>query len=104
MSWLEISLRSTEFSILLIYHIHLIRQLGKAPIITPIGPTKYLRLEWVQSVRGSNRDILAVQTMRNWVMASSFFASTVILISMAIIKAAFRTNKYIGGGTRDESS
>jgi len=37
-----------------------------------------------------------VQTMRNWVMASSFLASTAVLISLGIINAAFRTDTYNG--------
>ena len=89
MSLLEISFTSTAFLLLLIYHIDLINQLGKAPMTTSIGLTNHLRLEWVQSVRRSNRDILPVQTMRNWEMASSFPASTAVLINSAIIKAAF---------------
>jgi len=63
---------------------------------TSIGLTNHLRLEWVQSVRSGNKDILAVQTMRNWVMASSFLASTAVLISLGVINAAFRTDKYDG--------
>jgi uncharacterized membrane protein len=39
------------------------------------------------------RDILAVQTLRNWVMASSFLASVAILIGLGVLNAAFRTDK-----------
>jgi len=46
---LEILVTSTAFLILLIYHIHLIHQLRKAPMTTSIGLTNHLRLEWVQS-------------------------------------------------------
>jgi len=94
--WLEIILTSSAFLLLLLYHIHLIYQLRKAPMTTSIGLTNHLRLEWVQSVRRENKDILAVQTMRNWVMTSSFLASTAVLISLGIINAAFRTDKYNG--------
>ncbi len=94
--WLEIILTLTAFLLLLIYHIHLIYQLRRAPMTTSIGLTNHLRLEWVQSVRREQRDILAVQTMRNWVMASSFLATTAVLISLGIINAAFRTDTYNG--------
>jgi len=93
---LEILVTSTAFLILLIYHIHLIYQLRKAPMTTSIGLTNHLRLEWVQSVRRDNKDILAVQTMRNWVMASSFLASTAVLISLAISNAALRPDTSSG--------
>jgi uncharacterized membrane protein len=36
------------------------------------------------------RDILAVQTLRNQVMAATFLASTAILISLGLLNAAFR--------------
>ena len=36
------------------------------------------------------RDILAVQTLRNWVMASSFLASTAIIISLGILGYIFQ--------------
>jgi uncharacterized membrane protein len=39
------------------------------------------------------RDVLAVQTLRNWVMASSFLASAAILIGLGILSAAFRTDR-----------
>ncbi len=46
---LEILVTSTAFLILLIYHIHLIHQLRKAPMTTSMGLTNHLRLDWVQS-------------------------------------------------------
>ena len=45
---LEISFISTAFLILLIYHIHIIHQLRKAPMTTSLGLINHLRLEWVQ--------------------------------------------------------
>jgi uncharacterized membrane protein len=36
------------------------------------------------------RDILAVQTLRNWVMASSFLASTAILIGLGLLSFVFK--------------
>jgi uncharacterized membrane protein len=40
-----------------------------------------------------NRDLLAVQTLRNWIMASSFLASTAILISLGLLRLAASTEK-----------
>ena len=93
---LEISVISTAFLILLIYHIHLVHQLRKAPMVTSIGLTSHLRLEWVQSVNRYNRTILAVQTMGNWVIASNFLSSTAVLISLAINNAALRPDTSSG--------
>jgi uncharacterized membrane protein len=44
----------------------------------------------VESVISKERDILAIQTMRNWVMAATFLASTSILISLGLISVALR--------------
>ncbi len=40
---------------------------------------------------GERRDILAVQTLRNWIMAASFLASTAMLISLGLLGLLFRT-------------
>ncbi len=39
------------------------------------------------------RDILAVQTIRNWVMASNFFASAAILIGLGVLSSAFSAER-----------
>jgi len=51
-----------------------------------------LRREWVQAVMEGKQDILVVQTLRNWVMASSFLASAAILIGLGILDVTFRTH------------
>jgi uncharacterized membrane protein len=38
------------------------------------------------------RDIVAVQSLRNWVMAATFLASTAVLISLGLVASAFRTD------------
>lgn len=91
--WPEISISGAGFLILLVYHIHLVYQVKTDPLKTSMGLTNRLRRDWVQTVMEENRDLLAVQTMRNWVMASSFLASTAILVNFALVNAAFRTEK-----------
>jgi hypothetical protein len=53
--------------------------------------TNHATRVWVQSIVDKKRDILAVQTFRNWVMASTFLASTAIRISLGLAASAFRT-------------
>ena len=36
------------------------------------------------------RDVLAVQTLRNWIMAASFLASTAILIGLGLLSLLFK--------------
>ncbi len=90
---LEIYLTSAAFLALILYHVHLIYQVRKQPLNTSMGITNHLRGHWVESIMQNNRDILAVQTLRNWVMASSFLASTAILISLGLVSIAASPEK-----------
>lgn len=90
---LEIYLTSAAFLALILYHVHLIYQVRKRPLSTSMGITNHLRGHWVESIMQSERDILAVQTLRNWVMASSFLASTAILISLGLVSIAASPEK-----------
>jgi uncharacterized membrane protein len=53
--------------------------------------TNHVRRVWVQNIVDKKRDIPAVQTFRDWVMASTLLASTAILISLGLVASAFRT-------------
>ena len=90
---IEIVFTSATFLILAVYHVHLIYRVRAAPLSTSIGLTNRLRRDWVRTVMEEKRDILAVQTLRNWVMASSFLASAAILIGLGVISGAFRPDK-----------
>jgi uncharacterized membrane protein len=57
---------------------------------TYMGLAQHLRLMWVESIMTQKRDILAVQTLRNWIMASSFLASTSIIIGLGLLSFVFR--------------
>jgi len=89
----EIALTSAGFLILILYHVHLMYKVRTSPMTTSIGLTNRLRCEWVQAVMENNRDILAVQTFRNWIMASSFMASAAIIIGLGVINAVFSMEK-----------
>lgn len=86
--YLEIYLTSASFFLLIVYHIQLIHQIRTRPLTTSLGVTNHLRGHWVESIMEQNRDLLAVQTLRNWVMTSSFLASTAILISLGLVSVA----------------
>ena len=92
-SWPEFIVSTAAFFILFAYHLHLIHQIRTMPMTTSIGITNHLRREWVQIIMEEKRDILAVQTLRNWVMASSFLASTAILIGGATISIVLGSEK-----------
>jgi len=92
-SWPEIIITSVGFLTLLIYHIHLVYKVKTAPMSISIGLTNHLRREWVETIMEEERGILAVQTIRNWVMASSFLASAAILIGLGVLSAAFSAER-----------
>jgi uncharacterized membrane protein len=84
----EIFLAVPAFLILVIYHAHWFYLIRRKPMSTAVGLTNHLRGRWVAHIMGDGRDILAVQTLRNWVMASSFLASTGILICLGLLSLA----------------
>lgn len=102
----------TGLSVLLVgaYHIHLYIKVRRSPATTAVGMTNLMRQQWVQTIMEDRRDILAVQTLRNWVMASSLLASTAILIALGILNTAVRpagfqeiTHALNIAGTRSET-
>jgi uncharacterized membrane protein len=87
----EIGLILISLGVLFFYHLRLYRQVRDNPLATAIGLTNHARRAWVQSIVDKKRDILAIQTFRNWVMASTFLASTAIFISLGLVASAFRS-------------
>ena len=81
--------------VLIAYHTHLYLKVRRDPLTTAIGITNHARHMWVEGVIRDRRDILAVQTLRNQVMAATFLASTAILISLGSFSAAFRTGVFM---------
>lgn len=88
--WTEIFFPALSAVLFLIYHLHYYFQVKQFPMQTAIGITRYLRTFWVETIMEQKRDILAVQTLRNWVMASSFLASTSILIGLGMLSYIFQ--------------
>jgi uncharacterized membrane protein len=88
--WSEALGVGLTFLILTAYHLYWLHQVKKQPLRTYLGITKHLRRMWVESIMRERRDILAVQTLRNWIMASSFLASTAILIGLGLLSLLFK--------------
>jgi uncharacterized membrane protein len=86
----EIVCGLATFVVLTSYHLVWYIQMRRAPFRTYQGVAKHLRRSWVESVIGGKRDILSVQTIRNWIMASSFLASTAIIIGLGLLSLLFR--------------
>jgi uncharacterized membrane protein len=82
-------------AVFLIYHLNLYLKVHQEPLTTAIGVTNHARQMWVEGIIRGKRDILAVQTLRNQVMAATFLASTAILISLGSFSAAFRPGVFM---------
>jgi uncharacterized membrane protein len=89
----EFLLTAASFLILGIYHVQWIYRIYRKPMTTAVGITNHLRGHWVESIMEERRDILAVQTLRNWTMAASFLASTGILICLGLLSVAASPEK-----------
>jgi uncharacterized membrane protein len=90
----EIMLVLLAAIVTLAYHLHLYTKVRREPLETAIGITNHARQIWVKGVIRDKRDIMAVQTLRNQVMAATFLASTAILISLGSFSAAFRPGVF----------
>ncbi|KAI8823555.1 uncharacterized protein EV422DRAFT_585116 [Fimicolochytrium jonesii] len=67
------------------YHAFLFHTVRHAPTRTVYGLTRAARRVWVAAIMFRKNEILAVQTLRNWVMASSFLATTAVLVITAAL-------------------
>ena len=63
------------------YHVFLALRLRSDPLYTIQAATAVARAAWVESImQSTGRDILAVQTLRNSIMAATFYASTSVVL------------------------
>ena len=93
-SILEPIIVALAWTVLVIYHLRLYLKVKRQPLSTAIGITNHARQMWVKGVIRDKRDIMAVQTLRNQVMAATFLASTAILICLGAFSAAFRPGVF----------
>ena len=89
----EYGLSPAALLMLILYHAHLYHKIRNDPLSTSQGLARRTRVLWVQSVIDGKKDILAVQTLRNWTMAATFLASAAILIGLGIFNLALTADK-----------
>ncbi|EIJ42411.1 putative membrane protein [Beggiatoa alba B18LD] len=85
MSGLEASFTLLAFSVAAAYHLYLYIRMRHTPHSVRMGQINALRVLWIDSVLGGKKDVMVVQTLRNWIMSSSFLASTAIIIALGIL-------------------
>ena len=89
----EFGLSPVALLLLVVYHVQLYRKMRSDPLSTSLGLARRTRELWVQSMMKGGKDILAVQTLRNWTMAATFLASAAILIGLGIFNLAVTADK-----------
>ncbi len=75
------------------YHYRLWRKTRTWPESTAMGRHRLVRDAWARSLRDGGKELIAVQTLRNWITSATFLASTAILFAMGILGAALTTDK-----------
>ncbi|XP_002980549.2 uncharacterized protein LOC9656306 [Selaginella moellendorffii] len=93
-SMLDAVLVPVAILIIVAYHIFLLYKIRKDPLQTVIGINNIAKRAWVRSIMKDmdKKNILAVQTLRNSIMASTLMASTAILLTSGV--AAFLSSNY----------
>jgi len=89
----EYGLSPAALLLLVLYHVYLYRKMRDDPLSTSLGLARRTRTLWVQTIMEGKKDILAVQTLRNWTMAATFLASAAILIGLGIFNLALTADK-----------
>ena len=89
----EFGLSPVALLLLMFYHVHLYRKMRSDPMSTSVGLARRTRALWVHTMITGGKDILAVQTLRNWTMAATFLASAAILIGLGIFNLAVTADK-----------
>lgn len=78
----------------LLYYLYLNWRTRRQPNFTVHAMNARVRQRWVEMVMANEKkDILAIQTLRNSVMASNFMASTAVLIIIGILNLSQHTDK-----------
>ena len=90
---IEIALAGAALALLVAYHWRLWVATRKQPESTAMGRHRQLRAAWVQAMRSGENYLVVVQTLRNWIMAANFLASTAILLSIGLLGVVLTTDK-----------
>lgn len=89
----ELGAAALSAALFLWHNIALARHAKVAPQASAHGRHRKARAAWIAMAAGGAQHILVVQTLRNWIMSASLLASTAILFALALLGAAFTTDK-----------
>ena len=89
---LETIIVAAAVAVLASYHVWFFNRMRRRPERTVLGIALEHRRRWVERVVTRNDGILAVQTLRNWVMAASFLASAAIILAVGLLGVLFNAD------------
>ncbi len=75
------------------YQFRLVRRSRQSPTRTVQGMNALARTAWVERVMHEDRDIMAVQTLRNSTMAATLMASTAVILILGIMNMLASADK-----------
>lgn len=84
---------AASLALLAAYHGYLRYRLSKDPGYTVQGVNNLLRAAWVDEIMRRRDGILAVQTLRNSMMAAVFLASTAVLMIIGVLTLSEQGDK-----------
>ena len=88
MNIVDNDIAAAGLSVLLLagYHVFLGVKLRGDPLYTIQAVNAFSRAAWVESVMtAGNKDVLAVQTLRNSIMGATFLSSTAVLLIIGVL-------------------
>lgn len=80
-------------AILALYHVYMHYQIRRDPSYTFQSVMTFARAAWTRNIMSGSPDVLAVQTLRNLTMASTFLASTSVLLIMGVLNMSGQADK-----------
>ncbi len=86
----EIYFIGISLAVLLAYHAYYLAQYRRKPTSLSQGLANHLRRTWVEEMMKPENHTVSVQSLRNWIMASSFLASSAIVLSLGMLSVAFK--------------
>ncbi len=81
--------------LMLIYYLHLKRRTRRMPHASVHTVNAMIRERWVMMIMNSGKlEILAIQTLRNSVMAASFMATTAMLLMIGVLNLGEKIGQW----------
>jgi uncharacterized membrane protein len=82
-------------TVLAAYHAFVHYQLKRDPLYTIQAVNALARSAWVESIMASgNKEVLAVQTLRNSIMGPTFLASTAVLLIIGVLSLSVQGGRF----------